>query len=129
MESFKRKAEAIETLREQMNEHVIKIFNRYIKDFDTPNNPHLYTPNWTVDWDVIRFEWEDGCCGQYRTYNLSIPFEFFENYDEAFSPILKEKEEAKKAKALEKKLREAAQKESLIKFEREQYERLKAKYE
>jgi len=88
MEDFKIKLDIYEELDEELDEYIWNIFNAYIEKkgilFSDPDN-------WSVGIDCIYFDGRDGCRGSYDRVSIIIPLEFFENPEEEFLKLKKER--------------------------------------
>lgn len=117
MEDFKEKLYAYYKAKSEINGFIWDIFYRYkeTKGF-LFSGPEYYEID--VDDDRITFIGEDGCMGCYDEMRVHIPMKFFTNTEEAFEELKKEIQEEKDK---EKRIKE--------KIERDNYERLKAKFE
>lgn len=117
--NFLKTIKTIETLREQINDHVWTVFHRYINikkiNFNSPDD-------WDVDDNSIYFHGSDGCMGCYDNMSLSIPIEYFHSTDEMFKRLEVDLKKEKKKKEERKKVEKS-------KRDLREYKRLKEKYE
>jgi hypothetical protein len=120
MKKFKQKAMVINRLQDELDDHIWKVFDRYIKIkrilFNSPDD-------WKIDDPCnIGFSGSDGCMGCYDNMSISIPMKYFENPDEEFEKLQKDVEK----EFIEKKRKHARNKKAQ---EKRELKRLKEKYE
>lgn len=114
--------ETIETmtqLRSEIDAQVWDVFDKYVKDFEIT---FKYPEFWYGQRDGILFDGQDGCMGCYDNMSITIPYEFFEDYDKAAAS----KKETDRRQNEEE---ENRQRENDKKRELEMLAQLKAKYE
>lgn len=96
MKNIRLKFKVLERRKELIDSYVWEIFGKYIKDKRINFNSPDY---WYVEYDQINFVGSDGCRGCYDAMSLSIPIDFFEDYNKAMGIDL-EKEAVDTAKKL-----------------------------
>ena len=143
MKDFIKKANELLSLRESVEEHVWKIFTKYIVDTyegisHYPDGFLAQHEGWS-DWEVatdepvIYFSGDIGCCGYCEYETKRVPFEFFVDYDKALKKMKDKKIKQLEKEAMEKKIYDEKQEKIRIykkeKRDKKEYIRLKNKFE
>ena len=118
--NIRKTIEAISRLQGMVDDQIWETFNKYVKDFRINFN---YPERWegSGNGSGICFSGKDGCRGCYDDMSLTIPYEFFEDYDKAAFTLRSEKERELR----EKELKDQHARES---YERRMLAELTAKY-
>jgi hypothetical protein len=97
--NIRKTLESIIRLQRLVDDQIWEVFNKYIKDFGINFN---YPEKWeeSSDGTGIYFSGKDGCRGCYDGMSLTIPYEFFEDYDKAADALRIVRENNRKEKEL-----------------------------
>jgi len=94
MKDFTTKLDIYEKAKDEIEEYIWDVFYKYIDIelivFSGPDN-------WSIEKNYIHFSGEDGCMGCYDPMSVNVPLSFFENPDEEFLKLKKEREDKEKA--------------------------------
>ena len=108
-------------LQSSIDDHVWETFNKYIKDFRINFNlPERWEES--GDGTGIYFTGQDGCRGCYDGMSLTIPYEFFEDYNQAAYTLRSEEDKNRREKELK-------DERAIEAHERKMLAELKAKYD
>jgi hypothetical protein len=120
MNDFRIKAQHLQELRRGLDDYVWEVFDKYIKAFHINfNHPETW---WIDESEDITFDGSDGCMGCYDSMQLTIPIEFFEDFEGSAAKKLASDQ-------AEKEIEEKKEKEANESRELATYQRLKEKYD
>jgi len=113
------KIHAIKKLEDDIDSRIWEIFHKFIED---KQQLFSHPDVWKIeDGQYITFYGQDGCMGHYDHMSISIPLEFFEDYDKNMQEDKRRKEE------IEREERRRHQ-EEIEREEKAELKRLKDKY-